>query len=328
MTLLAAYNYAPGPVVKDWSGNGRDFTLTGSSTRTTPGGGYTYGGAQPTTRGLTQTTPEVQLGAPGLWFNTLARTVMSWVIAGPGDPSWFLEHHRNAEDTGVFGWLFLSATLRGRAKNAANVAFEVNSPTDAPNHHHLALTHDGTTLRHYRDGVLLGSSAMASAVWDADVLRIFTNSGPGVVLSETRFFDEALDAAAITTWMATPVGDTIALGTASEIDAAHPMAWSKQPGLGTATETDAAHPMTWAKTLALGTATEAGTAHPMTWRKRPVFGRATETDTAHPMSWATSVGYDPMEDPEAVILPNPANAILRPNPADATLQTNLAEATL
>ena len=361
MTLLAAWDYSgAGAVIPDMSGNGRDFSLTGTSARTAAGGGYTYGGTRPLTRGLGQGTTEVQDGPPITGLNTAARTVMTWAKTAPVNPSWFLEYHRNAEDTGVFGWLFLSSVLRGRAKNAANAVFEVSTVTDSPNYHHRALTHDGATLRLYHDGVLVGSAAMASAVWAADTLRIFTNAGSGVVLSETRIFDEALDAATITTWMNTPIEvPSVTLATATETGSAHPMTWSKSPELATATETGTAHPMTWSKSPELATATETGVAHPMTWAKQPALDTAGETSVAHPMSWAkaallatatetgvahpmtwtkrpvfgvtaeTGVAHPMTFDAGGAYFPvtDPA-AVIRPNPASATVRPNPAKASI
>jgi hypothetical protein len=203
---LASYNFAEASGnVLDRSGHSRDFALTGTSARTAAGGGYTYGGAQPNTKGLTQGTTENQNGPSITGLNTAHRTVMFWGKIGPSDPAWILEYHRTAEDTGSFGWLYLSGAWRGRAKNSSNTAFEVTGANDNPNYHHWCLTHDGNILRHYRDGVLLGSSSAMGAVWDADVFRIFSSPGPGVTISEVRIYDVALDITTINSLKDTPV---------------------------------------------------------------------------------------------------------------------------
>lgn len=208
MALLAAYKFdeASGAVT-DYSGNGRGFTLTGNTVRTAAGNGYTYGGTEATSKGLTQTAAGVQQGPAITGLNTLNRTIMCWMIGGPADPSWFLEFHRaGADDTGVWGWLYLSGQLRFRAKNSANTPFERNLTTDAGAFHHLAATHDGTNLKVYRDGVQVGADvSMPFPVWDADDFRIFDNSGSGPVVDEVRIYDQALDAATIASLANTPV---------------------------------------------------------------------------------------------------------------------------
>ena len=202
--LLAAWNYSGATAtITDLSGNGQDFVLTGTSGRVA---GYTYGGTQPGVQGIRQASAETQEGPVAMGLQSDLMTVMTWAITGPVDPSWFLELHRDPTDnTGVLGWLMLGGAMTGRAKKVGDVAYNIAVPTDSPNWHHHALTHDGTTLRAYRDGVLVGTQAMGAPVWAADRLMVFNGSGPGVTLSETRFFNQALSAAEIATWMNTPV---------------------------------------------------------------------------------------------------------------------------
>jgi hypothetical protein len=316
MTLVAAWNYGgSGATIPDLSGNGRSFDLTGTSTRTAAGGGYTYGGTLPGNRGLTQGSAEIQGGPPITGLNTSARTVATWVKTAPGDPSWFLEYHRNAEDTGVFGNLFLSGSLRARMKNPSNTAFE-RGLANTVDYRYVALVFDpavaGGTFRAYQSDALDVLSQVGAdltgigSVWDADVLRIFTNAGPGVTLSETRIFDTALSGAELSDMMTTPVNLQAPLGTATEADVAHAMNWAKVAGLGTAGEVDVAHAL-------IGT-------------KRPVFGTTTEADVAHAMTFAAGTGFDPVTDPEADVRPNPARSRLRPNTATSRLRPNPAKA--
>lgn len=209
MSLLLAWNFAEasGPVL-DVSGNGRGFTLTGSSTRTSAGGGYTYGGTQPNTKGLTETGADVQVGPSLTGLQTTARTVMFWAKLSNADPCWLMEFHRTAEDTGVWGFLYLSSSLRGRAKNSSNTAFEQALTPDVGNYHHLALTHDGTTLKAYRDGSLVGSgTSMAFPVWDGNTFRVL-DGAQDAVISEVRMYDEVLDAATIAALKDTPVTES------------------------------------------------------------------------------------------------------------------------
>lgn len=202
MALLAAYSFdeASGSLVLDRSGNGRDFTLTGDSARTTGR----------TNTGLTQATGGVQQGPAVAPFNTANRTLMCWAKAPGVDPSWFLEYHRaGADDTGVFGFLNIAGVFRLRAKNSSNVPFDITLTGDTANFHHYAATHDGTTLRAYRDGVLVGSGlSMAFPIWGADDLRIFDSSGSQCVLDDVRIYDNVLSAGQIVTDMNTPVGAT------------------------------------------------------------------------------------------------------------------------
>lgn len=202
MGLVAAYSVdeASGALVLDRSGNGRDFTLTGTSTRV----------AGHTNTGLTQSSAEVQFGPAITGLNTTSRTLECWARAPGVDPSWFLEYHRGGvDDTGVFGFLFLGGTFRLRAKNSSGTAFDIALTGDTVNMHHYAATHDGTTLKAYVDGTLVGSGlSMAFPVWTADDLRIFDGCGSVVVLDDIRIYDNVLSAAQIVTDMNTPVGSS------------------------------------------------------------------------------------------------------------------------
>lgn len=197
MTLLYAYSFdeASGTVL-DYSGNGRSFTLTGNTVRSTVGH---------TDKGLTQTSAGIQAGPAITGLNTTARTTMAWVKLSAADPAWVLEYHRTTEDTGVWGFLNLSGTFRFRAKNSAGTAFEVNITPDVGNWHHLAATHDGTTLKVYRDGTLIGSGlSMPFPVWDADDVRILDGSGATVV-DDPRYYDTVLSGSEIAALMTVPV---------------------------------------------------------------------------------------------------------------------------
>jgi hypothetical protein len=200
MALVAAYNFdeASGALVLDRSGSGRDFSLTGSSVRTT---GHTGSGLQ-------QTVAEIQQGPVITGLNTVNRTVEFWAKAPGVDPSWIMEYHRGgADNTGVFGWLNLSGIFRLRAKNPSDVSFEITLTGDAANFHHYAATHDGTTLRAYVDGVQVGAGlSMAFPVWTADDLRFLDGAGSAAVLDDVRIYDNVLSAGQIVTDMNTPVG--------------------------------------------------------------------------------------------------------------------------
>lgn len=207
MTLLLAWNFeeASGAVV-DYSGNGRGFSLSAGTVRTAAGSGYTYGGTLSSSVGLTQSSAVIQAGPATTGLNTASRTMMCWAKAPGATPSWFMEFHNAAGDTGAWGWLMLSGVFRFRAKNAAGTVFEVNLTADAANWHHYAATHDGTNLKVYRDGTQVGTDvALSGALLTGDDMRVFDNAGSANVIDDVRIYDTALTAAAITSDMNTPV---------------------------------------------------------------------------------------------------------------------------
>lgn len=207
MTLLAAWSFdeASGAVI-DQSGNGRGFSLIAGTVRTAAGGGYTYGGTLPNSQGLTQTSAVIQAGPAITGLNTTSRTMETWMKLGAAGTYWGLEYHQAANDTGVWGFLYLSSVFRFRAKNSANTLFEVTLTPDSGVWHHLAATHDGTTLKVYRDGTLVGSGvSMAFPVWTADDVRVIDLAGANVTLKDVRIYDTVLSAAQITTDMNTPL---------------------------------------------------------------------------------------------------------------------------
>jgi hypothetical protein len=127
--------------------------------------------------------------------------------------------------------------------------------------------------------------------------------------------------------VATPVEDLSTAGTADQtsINGTTVVTGDDPPGFSfatttafdTATETDAAHPMAWLKLAALTGAAETDIAHPMAWSKTLPLGIASEIDAAH--SLHTIGAFTPVTDPEARIRANPADATLRPNLAEATV---------
>lgn len=188
-------------VATDYSGNGRDLTISGVTVRTPDGQGRPG-------RALTQTTSGIAVGPDVNPLETPQRTILFDILISSTElTAWALEFYRSAADTGVWGFLFLSNNLRFRAKNSSNTAFDVTGiPLDAGNWHHLAATHDGSTVKVYRDGALFGSVAMSSAVWDADIFRVFDQTGSAVKIDNVRVYDQALTEAQVVEAMNTPVG--------------------------------------------------------------------------------------------------------------------------
>lgn len=204
MALLAAYSFdeASGNVL-DVTGQGHDFALAGSTVRTTSGSGHTD-------KGLTQTSTTDDTG-PSLFGQTALRTLMMWVKTTADFTGWIFEFHDNTNDTGRWGLLCLGATMgyRGTGSGGAVHASRAR-PTDNL-WHHWAGTYDGTTLRTYFDGALVGSgSALAGGILtDADLIRIFTSASSSTTIDDLRVYDEALDLATITALMNTPVGTPV-----------------------------------------------------------------------------------------------------------------------
>lgn len=207
MTLLLAWSFdeASGNVI-DLSGNGRGFALSAGTVRTAAGGGYTYGGTLPNSQGLTQTSAVIQAGPAITGLNTTSRTMEAWFKLAAAGTYWGLEYHQAANDTGVWGFLYLSSVFRFRAKDASNNLYEVTLTPDLGVWHHLAATHDGTTLKVYRDGVLVGSGvSMAVPVWAADDVRVIDLGSTNLTMKDVRVYDTVLSAAQITTDMNTPL---------------------------------------------------------------------------------------------------------------------------
>lgn len=193
----------------DSSGNGRNVTLTGNNTRTAVGGGYTYGGTMPNSKGLMQTAADTLTAFNGAMtpFNTTSRTVMFWAKQPGANPSHIVEYYNSANDTGVFTWLLLSSVFRFRAKDSSNNVYERNLTSAPTVFHHYCATHDGTNIKVYVDATQVGANvSMPVAVWNADAIRIFDQAGSTPVVDDLRIFNTALTQAEISTWMSTPVG--------------------------------------------------------------------------------------------------------------------------
>lgn len=207
MALLAAYNFddISGGIL-DASGNGHDITTLGAARAAT---GHTNSGLQ--------CTSAAEGAGPALpspsWAQTANRTLMCWfqVPSTVTKPSGYpVEIHLSSGDTGAWGlWGDGNGNMVARARNASSVGtVSTPFPTDGL-WHHWAMTYDGTTLRIYKDGALANSAALTGPLrTDADVLWLFDGGESTYTLDDVRFYDEALDATAITSAMNTPVGDT------------------------------------------------------------------------------------------------------------------------
>jgi len=187
-------------VLVDYSGNGRDLTLSGNTVRTADGAGHTG-------KAITQTAADVGPGVSLTGLQTASRTWMAWIWVSASFNGWFLEFHNSGSDTGVWGLLYLSGSLNFRAKDSSNNVYQSTGiPPDFGVWHHIAATHDGANLRVYRDGTLLSTTAMAVPVWTANDMRVLDGVGSLGRMDDVRLFDTALTQSEIATWMSTPAG--------------------------------------------------------------------------------------------------------------------------
>ena len=184
------FNEASGNVI-DYVGTST-FALSGNTVRTADGGGKTGIVGD---RGLTQTAEASQtVPLPG---QAAQRTIACWakqtaaITAG-----WTLEYKNNDLNTGVFGFLWLSGTLRFRAKNPANTPTEISvSPLVDSTWHHLCGSYDGTNLRFFIDGVLdTRTLAFAGPIWvptNASFL-MFDTTGSPLTIDNAQVLDSAI----------------------------------------------------------------------------------------------------------------------------------------
>jgi hypothetical protein len=220
---IVAYSFdeASGEVI-DHSGGGRSFSLTGNTVRTLDTEGHTG-------RALTQIAGDVQPIPSLVSLQTPQRTWMAWIRATASFTGWFMEFHRSAEDTGVWGLLYLSGSLNWRCKNSSNTVFQSTGiPPDFGNWHHIAATHDGANLRTYRDGVLISTTAVPHAIWTADGFRMLDQVGSAARMDDVRGFDVALTAEEIQAWMALPADQMPAQGGRLKYESA-PGIWTPVP---------------------------------------------------------------------------------------------------
>jgi hypothetical protein len=199
MLLELGFDEASGNAL-DSSGHGRDLTITGNLIRTADGDGHTG-------KGLTQNVAAASVGPSIVGLQTTSRTWMAWIKFNASVTAWVMEYYATAEDTGAWGLLDLSGTIRFRAKNASNTVFESTAITrNAGVWQHIAATHDGANLKTYVNGTLLSTTPMAFAVKTADTFRVLDQTGSQVVIDDARLFGTALTQAEIATLMSTPVG--------------------------------------------------------------------------------------------------------------------------
>ncbi|MBK8563116.1 MAG: BspA family leucine-rich repeat surface protein [Saprospiraceae bacterium] len=144
--------------------------------------------------------------------NTMS--ISGWVYPSNNNPTW-------PDFDGFFGWrndsnadFYLlqfnnATTLEGRFRNSAGVAFDITANVlTLDTWQHLALTYDGTSLKMYRNGVLVGSTAANGSLANPSVPffigKIVFSSFNFYLkgrLDEVRFWDKALSCSEIVHFM-------------------------------------------------------------------------------------------------------------------------------
>lgn len=213
MALLAAYSFdEAGGKVTDYSGNGRDWTLNNNAVRSETG--HTAGGITKDGVGL-----PVVVASPS-FVGSNAWSFMFWQ-QGLGNAVWWLRLYNSSADTGS-GLLDIEGDFRLRLRTAGGSNVEtpfMSLPSDG-GWHHYAGTYDGTVGRVYVDGVLQGTTDPAPApLAQVDHIDMMEFTLSNAFRDDLRFFDDALDATAITTWMNTPVTETAVEDITGALDA-------------------------------------------------------------------------------------------------------------
>ena len=209
--LVAAYSFneGSGTTVGDASGTGNN----GTTSNTTWSASGRYGGAL----SFNGTTSRVNVPNSSSLQLTSAMTLEAWVNPNATTSKWRDVIYKGNDN------YYLEATSSNSSKPAgggtfggtnANV-YGAAAPT-ANTWSYLALTYDGTTLRLYVNGTLVGSQAKTGAITTStNQLQIggdslYSQYFSGLI-DEVRVYNIALSAAAVQTDMNTPIaasGDT------------------------------------------------------------------------------------------------------------------------
>lgn len=198
MTLLSSYNAdeaTTDATVVDRTGNGNNFTLTGTGVTRVAGH---------TGNGLSNTGSTI--ASPPNVGQTANRTVMFWLKGPNTTAGWSLQWYVTSIDSGSWGVLNLSGNIHIQARNSSTLArASFARPSDISTAwHHVAGTYDGSNVRLYLDGVLKATTALAGPLRTDGVLQLFGVTENDIV-DDIRIYDEVLDASAIAAASAQPV---------------------------------------------------------------------------------------------------------------------------
>lgn len=200
--LLAAWGFEATPVV-DETGNGHDITLTGGTVLTAPGAGQ-FGG-----RGLTQTGGEVftAFAMPP----ELQPPTRSWMcdveISGQA-LGWVGEFYNQDENTGAWGMVDLrdvGGTFQFRCKDSGLNEHHVNL-TPPGVFTNICGTYDGTNMRVYTDGALIGTVASPD-ILTATHFRLIDSLGTTTKIDNMRLFSGVLTPEEIDVWRFLPANE-------------------------------------------------------------------------------------------------------------------------
>jgi hypothetical protein len=198
VTLLASYNAdeaTAAATVVDRTGNGNDFTLTGTGVTRVAGN---------TGNGLSNTGSAI--ASPPNIGQTSNRTVMLWLKGPNTTAGWSIQWYISSIDSGAWGILNLSGNICIQARNSSTLArASFARPSDMSTAwHHVAGTYDGSNVRLYLDGVLKATTALAGPLRTDGVLQLFGYTENDIV-DDIRIYDEVLDVTAIAAASAQPV---------------------------------------------------------------------------------------------------------------------------
>jgi hypothetical protein len=198
VTLLSSYNcdeaIADATVV-DRTGNGKDFSLTGTGvTRVT--GGWSGNALSNTGAAIAQ---------PPTVGQTANRTIMAWLKGTMSTAGWPIQWYVSSIDSGSWGVLVLSGNIHIQARNSTTLArASFALPSFSTGWHHIAGTYDGSNVRLYIDGVLKATTALAGPLRTDGVLQLWGYAESNLI-DDIRIYDEVLDVTAIAAASAQPV---------------------------------------------------------------------------------------------------------------------------
>lgn len=207
MSQLFAWNFdeASGQVI-DYSGNNRNLTLSGTTTRTTAGSGHGGGSS----KGLFMTsTSESFTGGISIPTQPVLRSIACWVkdTSAPIDGR-ALEWYDSGGDVSIFRFGFRSQ-WHFQVTNASTFGrVTINRPTDNL-YHHLAGTYDGSTIRLYLDAVLQPTTSFAGPILtNANTFNVLKTTGSGITIDDAVGYDHVLSQSEVTTLFNNPIGPT------------------------------------------------------------------------------------------------------------------------
>lgn len=192
MASMWNFNESSGNVL-DYAGNS-SFALVTSTVRTADAGGKSGAVGD---RGLTQSVDSIRQAVSPMPTQAAQRTIACWTKQTAAvSAGWAAEFNNAGTDTGVFGFLWLSGTVRFRAKDSSNAVTEISISAMADSAwHHLCGSYDGTNLRFFIDGVLSTRTlAFTGPIWvpASAAFYMLDTTGSPLTIDDARVLDVAL----------------------------------------------------------------------------------------------------------------------------------------